>query len=271
MGIEHLSFQGVLGIAFAPLAWLMGVPGDEATKVGALLGVKTVLNEFIAYQDLAVLVEGRRDLAPRGGARVVCAVRLRELRVARDHARRTRRDGAVAARRDREAGPALDPRRHARDADGRLLGGPLPVSRARAAALAWLLIAPSRRASPRAHRRASPQARRDSRTHLQHPRPAELDRRRRPARANPADPEAHHRLRHRAAAGGLRVPRRRAGERRASARLPRQRGLGALLVGRRTRRSSRTFRSRRRRSPRPTASATATSARPTTVSPTRDS
>jgi len=57
LGVENLSFQGLLGIAFAPLAWLMGVPGDEATKVGALLGVKTVLNEFIAYQDLAVLVK----------------------------------------------------------------------------------------------------------------------------------------------------------------------------------------------------------------------
>jgi CNT family concentrative nucleoside transporter len=57
VGIEGLSFQGLLGIAFAPLAWLMGVPGDEAVRVGALLGVKTVLNEFIAYQDLAVLVK----------------------------------------------------------------------------------------------------------------------------------------------------------------------------------------------------------------------
>jgi CNT family concentrative nucleoside transporter len=57
VGIEKLSFQGVLGLMFAPLAWLMGVPADDVTKVGSLLGVKTVLNEFIAYQELAVLVK----------------------------------------------------------------------------------------------------------------------------------------------------------------------------------------------------------------------
>jgi CNT family concentrative nucleoside transporter len=57
VGIEKLSFQGVLGLVFAPLAWLMGVPADDVTKVGSLLGVKTVLNEFIAYQELAVLVK----------------------------------------------------------------------------------------------------------------------------------------------------------------------------------------------------------------------
>jgi CNT family concentrative nucleoside transporter len=57
VGIEGLSFQGLLGIAFAPLAWLMGVPEADVTKVGSLLGVKTVLNEFIAYQELAVLVK----------------------------------------------------------------------------------------------------------------------------------------------------------------------------------------------------------------------
>jgi CNT family concentrative nucleoside transporter len=57
VGIEGLTFQRVLGIAFAPLAWLMGVPAGDVTKVGSLLGVKTVLNEFIAYQELAVLVK----------------------------------------------------------------------------------------------------------------------------------------------------------------------------------------------------------------------
>jgi CNT family concentrative nucleoside transporter len=52
-GVEDLSFQRVLGIGFAPLAWLMGVPAAEVTKVGSLLGLKTVLNEFLAYQELA--------------------------------------------------------------------------------------------------------------------------------------------------------------------------------------------------------------------------
>ncbi|RIK96798.1 MAG: NupC/NupG family nucleoside CNT transporter [Proteobacteria bacterium] len=53
VGVEGLTFQRVLGVGFAPLAWLMGVPAAEVTKVGSLLGLKTVLNEFLAYQELA--------------------------------------------------------------------------------------------------------------------------------------------------------------------------------------------------------------------------
>jgi concentrative nucleoside transporter, CNT family len=48
-----LTFQQILGWAFAPLAWLIGIPWAECTAAGALLGVKTVLNEFIAYLQLA--------------------------------------------------------------------------------------------------------------------------------------------------------------------------------------------------------------------------
>ena len=57
VGIPGLSFQQLLGWLLAPLGWLMGVPWADAAEVGALLGIKTVLNEFIAYQELAVLVE----------------------------------------------------------------------------------------------------------------------------------------------------------------------------------------------------------------------
>jgi CNT family concentrative nucleoside transporter len=55
VGIEGLSMERILGTLLAPLAWLMGVPWEDATRVGALLGVKTVLNEFLAYQQLAEL------------------------------------------------------------------------------------------------------------------------------------------------------------------------------------------------------------------------
>jgi CNT family concentrative nucleoside transporter len=41
--------ERIAGWAFAPIAWLMGVPWQEAQEVGTLLGIKTVLNEFIAY------------------------------------------------------------------------------------------------------------------------------------------------------------------------------------------------------------------------------
>jgi len=47
------SMQGLLGWALAPLAWLAGVPWAEAPAAGQLLGTKTVLNELVAYLDLA--------------------------------------------------------------------------------------------------------------------------------------------------------------------------------------------------------------------------
>ena len=50
-----LTIQGIVGWLFAPVAWLMGVPWDQASTGGQLLGVKTVLNEFLAYLDLMKL------------------------------------------------------------------------------------------------------------------------------------------------------------------------------------------------------------------------
>jgi len=58
VGIEGLTFQRVLGVLLAPLAFVMGIPWSEAQEVGSLLGIKTVLNEFLAYQELGVLVAG---------------------------------------------------------------------------------------------------------------------------------------------------------------------------------------------------------------------
>ncbi|HJO24348.1 MAG: nucleoside transporter C-terminal domain-containing protein [Myxococcota bacterium] len=52
----QLTLQGLLGFALAPVAALMGVPWEDARQVGALLGVKTILNEFLAYQQLAELI-----------------------------------------------------------------------------------------------------------------------------------------------------------------------------------------------------------------------
>jgi CNT family concentrative nucleoside transporter len=50
-----LSLQRMLGWIMAPVAWLLGVPWGEAQTAGALLGTKTVLNELLAYLDLAAL------------------------------------------------------------------------------------------------------------------------------------------------------------------------------------------------------------------------
>lgn len=48
-----LTLERVFGWLFAPLAWLIGVPWEEAHVAGNLLGKKTVINEFLAYLDLA--------------------------------------------------------------------------------------------------------------------------------------------------------------------------------------------------------------------------
>jgi len=55
---QPLTMERIVGWVFAPVAWLMGVPWGEATTVGSLLGIKTVLNEFIAYIELQQLPAG---------------------------------------------------------------------------------------------------------------------------------------------------------------------------------------------------------------------
>jgi CNT family concentrative nucleoside transporter len=62
-GGAPLTLQRMLGWAFAPLAWTAGVPWAEAQAGGALLGTKTILNEFVAYLDLARLPA--EAMAPR--------------------------------------------------------------------------------------------------------------------------------------------------------------------------------------------------------------
>ena len=55
--IAPYTLQGLLGWLLAPLAWLAGVPWDEAHVAGALLGTKTIINELVAYLDLAAATE----------------------------------------------------------------------------------------------------------------------------------------------------------------------------------------------------------------------
>jgi CNT family concentrative nucleoside transporter len=62
---QPITLQRMLGTLLAPLAWLVGVPWSEAPVAGALLGTKTVLNEFIAYLDLAGLHESELSLRSR--------------------------------------------------------------------------------------------------------------------------------------------------------------------------------------------------------------
>ncbi len=58
IGGRPLSLQRVLGWIMAPVVWLMGVPWQEATVAGGLMGVKTVLNELLAYLELSRLPDG---------------------------------------------------------------------------------------------------------------------------------------------------------------------------------------------------------------------
>tara|TARA_B100000963_G_scaffold93621_1_gene80591 strand:+ start:10064 stop:11314 length:1251 start_codon:yes stop_codon:yes gene_type:complete len=54
----NLSIEIILGYIFAPIAWMMGIPWQEAIISGELLGIKTTLNEFVAYPALAALENG---------------------------------------------------------------------------------------------------------------------------------------------------------------------------------------------------------------------
>ncbi|HFZ0148191.1 TPA: NupC/NupG family nucleoside CNT transporter [Klebsiella aerogenes] len=47
-----ISFQGILGYIFYPVAWVMGVPASEALQVGSIMATKLVSNEFVAMMDL---------------------------------------------------------------------------------------------------------------------------------------------------------------------------------------------------------------------------
>lgn len=57
-----LSLQQILGFIFAPLAFAVGVPWEEAIKAGSFIGQKLVLNEFVAYSDFAPQIQ---DLSPK--------------------------------------------------------------------------------------------------------------------------------------------------------------------------------------------------------------
>jgi len=55
LGGEPVTLERMLGYAMAPVCWLMGVPWAEAQTAGSLMGVKTILNEFLAYLRMAAL------------------------------------------------------------------------------------------------------------------------------------------------------------------------------------------------------------------------
>jgi concentrative nucleoside transporter, CNT family len=56
-----VTLQRLFAYGFRPIMWLIGIPGDEAATAAGLMGTKTVLNEFVAYVDLAHLPAGALD------------------------------------------------------------------------------------------------------------------------------------------------------------------------------------------------------------------
>lgn len=65
VGLESLSLQSLLGTILRPLAWVMGVPWQDTAYVGGLIGLKTTLNEFVAYAQFAGDLGAGQVLQPR--------------------------------------------------------------------------------------------------------------------------------------------------------------------------------------------------------------
>ncbi len=65
VGLEGLSFEKIVGVLFWPFAWLIGIPAEECFTAGQLIGVKTVVNEFVAFQNLSKVVTQGDALSPR--------------------------------------------------------------------------------------------------------------------------------------------------------------------------------------------------------------
>jgi CNT family concentrative nucleoside transporter len=59
------SLNNILGVVGAPVAWLIGIPWHEARVIGNLLGTRTIINEFLAFNELGKLKTGVGALSPR--------------------------------------------------------------------------------------------------------------------------------------------------------------------------------------------------------------
>ncbi len=64
----NFTIQEAVGWLNVPFAWLMSVPSDECVRVGAVLGERVVLNEFMGYLQLTSMMEGEGALSPRTSA-----------------------------------------------------------------------------------------------------------------------------------------------------------------------------------------------------------
>ena len=65
-GHPQITLQSVLGYAFSPLAWLIGVPWHDAQLAGNFIGEKMILNEFVAYVDLSPYLKSAAEVTAAG-------------------------------------------------------------------------------------------------------------------------------------------------------------------------------------------------------------
>ena len=65
LGLAGITLEQILGYLFAPIAFMIGVPSPDIVSVGSLLGQKIVMNEFIAYSSLTVMLRNPEALDPR--------------------------------------------------------------------------------------------------------------------------------------------------------------------------------------------------------------
>lgn len=62
-GQDNWSLEGLFGLLFAPVAWLIGVPWDDVMQVGNFIGQKTILNEFVGYTAFGESIDQLSDKA----------------------------------------------------------------------------------------------------------------------------------------------------------------------------------------------------------------
>jgi CNT family concentrative nucleoside transporter len=67
VGLQGLSLELILGKLFSPIAYLIGVPWDQAALAGSFIGQKTILNEFVAYINLSPYLKDAAAVAAAGG------------------------------------------------------------------------------------------------------------------------------------------------------------------------------------------------------------
>lgn len=55
VGHDYVSFEWFFGKLFTPLAYVIGIPSKDCEKIGAVIGSKTIVNEFVAFEQLGKL------------------------------------------------------------------------------------------------------------------------------------------------------------------------------------------------------------------------